>query len=179
MAAIRFITDLNAEVNVSVNGENPRALRRAVLHTLRVFGELGWRSGSVPPGGYRFPLANEPDFDWRILGARRGTCTITGEERQGVWHAGMFYSRRELVEQERKSLKQAVKYSRGARSTDPPEIVEDGGGEFRYVTLAVFRGDGRRREEYAAPAAVSVQVAAEKGLSRARVSVRSDAERAA
>lgn len=142
MATIRFTTDLNAEVYVSVKAENPRALQRAVLDALRACGELGWRSGTVPPGGYRFPLANEPDFEWALIGARRGTCTIDGEERDGVWHAGLFYSRRELREQERKRLKHAVKYSRGARSTDPPEIVEDGGGEFRYVTLAVFRGDG-------------------------------------
>jgi hypothetical protein len=44
-----------------------------------------------------------------------------------------------------------VKYSRGARGTDPADIVEDSGGDFRYVTLAVFRGDGRRCEEYAVP----------------------------
>ncbi|MGQ0814814.1 MAG: single-stranded DNA-binding protein [Gemmatimonadota bacterium] len=46
-----------------------------------------------------------------------------------------------------------MKYSRGAKHTDPPEIVEEGDGSFRYVTLAVFRGDGRRREEYAMPSA--------------------------
>ncbi len=63
---------------------------------------------------------------------------------QGVWHGGQFYTRRELAEQQRKGLARAVRYSRGARSTDPPEIVEDGGGDFRYVTLAVFRGDGRK-----------------------------------
>lgn len=159
MAGIRFITDLNAEVYVSVKGENPRSLQRAVLDTLRACGELGWRSGNVPPGGYRFPLANERDFDWRLIGARRGTCKIDGEEREGVWHAGLFYSRRELREQERKRLKPAVKYSRGARSTDPPEVIEDGGGDFRYVTLAVFRGDGRRAE-YALPAAAPARVAA-------------------
>lgn len=152
MAGIRFITDLNAEVHVPLHGgENPRAVRRAVFDALRAYGELGWRSGTVPPGGYRFPLANERGFDWRLIGARRGTCTIDGEEREGVWHTGLFYSRRELAEQDRKRLGRAVKYSRGARSTDPPEIVEDGGGEFRYVTLAVFRGDARRREEYAVP----------------------------
>lgn len=55
---------------------------------------------------------------------------------------------------------EAVKYSRGARSTDPPEIVEDGGGDFRYVTLAVFRGDGRRHAEYALPAAAPARAAA-------------------
>lgn len=71
----------------------------------------------------------------------------------------------------------AVKYSRGARSTDPPEIVEHGGGEFRYVTLAVFRGDGRRREEYATPSAISVR--ANDGLTRVSVSVGSRPERTA
>ena len=50
-------------------------------------------------------------------------------------------------------LAAAVKYSRGARNTDPPEIVEEGDGSFRYVTLAAFRGEGRRREEYVLPAA--------------------------
>jgi hypothetical protein len=151
MAHIRFIADLDAEVSVPIDGANPRALRRSVFHALRVFGHMGWRSGRIPRGGYRFPLASESDFDWRLIGGRRGTCTIDGEERQGVWHAGQFYTRRELAEQQRKGLARAVKYSRGARSTDPPEIVEDGGGDFRYVTLAVFRGDGRRREELAIP----------------------------
>jgi hypothetical protein len=151
MAEIRFITDLNAEVFVELKGENPPALRRAVFDALRAFGQIGWRSGSVPCGGFRFPLANESDFDWRLIGARRGTCTIDAEERQGVWHAGQFYTRRALPEQERKGLERAVKYSRGARSTDPAEVVEEGGGDFRYVTLAVFRGNGRRREEYAIP----------------------------
>lgn len=159
MAGVRFITDLHADVYVSVRGENPRSLHRAVYDTLRAFGELGWRSGTIPPGGYRFPLANERGFDWRLIGARRGTCKIDGEEREGVWHAGLFYSRRELAEQDRRRLGRAVKYSRGARSTDPPEIVEDGGGEFRYVTLAVFRGDARRREEYAIPADARVRAA--------------------
>lgn len=56
-----------------------------------------------------------------------------------------------VSKKQRKGLARAVKYSRGARSTDPPEIFEDGGGDFRYVTLAVFRGDGRRREELAIP----------------------------
>ena len=151
MAEIRFITDLHAEVLVSVDGDNPRALRRAVFQALRVFGQMGWRSGNVPRGGFRFPLANEQDFDWRLIGARRGACTIDGEKREGVWHGGQFYTRRELPEHERKGLERAVKYSRGARSTDQAEIVEDGGGDFRYVTLALFRGDGRRREEYALP----------------------------
>lgn len=115
-------------------------------------------------------LAAHRRMSWDMSGQK-------GKEREGVWHAGMFYSRRELVEQDRNSLKHAVKYSRGTRGTDPPQIVEDGGGEFRYVTLAVFRGDGRRREEYATPAAISVR--ANNGPSRVSVSVDSRPERAA
>lgn len=61
---------------------------------------------------------------------------------------------------ERGASPHAGRGGRGARSTDPAEIVEDGGGDFRYVTLAVFRGDGRRRAEYALPAAAPVKVAA-------------------
>ena len=152
MAEVQFHTELGAAVLVPVEGDTAPALRQAVLRALREYGHLGWRSGTVPPGGFRFPLANEPDFDWRLLGARRGTCTIEGEEREGVWYAGQFYSRRELPAT-RKIQHPAVKYSRGAKATDPAEIVEEGDGSFRYVTLAVFRGDGRRREEYAVSAA--------------------------
>jgi len=45
---------------------------------------MGWRSGDVPAGGFRFPLANEAYFDWRLIGGRRGSCTVDGEEREGV-----------------------------------------------------------------------------------------------
>ena len=153
MATVRFINELGAEVFVPVSGEMAREIRQAVLGTLREYGRMGWRSGEVPPGGFRFPLANEPDFDWRLVGGRRGNCTVDGEEREGVWYAGHFYTRRELEPNRRMKLAAAVKYSRGAKNTDPPEIVEEGDASFRYVTLATFRGEGRRREEYAMPSA--------------------------
>jgi ssDNA-binding DdrB-like protein len=155
MAMIRFFSDLGTEVFVPVEGKTAQHLRYSVLRTLRDYGRMGWRSGTVPRGGYRFPLANEPDFDWHLIGARRGSCTIDGEERQGVWYAGQFYTRRQLEPNVRMKLAAAVKYSRGAKNTDPAEIVEDGDGSFKYVTLAVFRGDGRRREEYAEPSMTS------------------------
>ena len=149
MAEIRFWTELGAEVLVPLHGESARELRQDVFRALREFGRHGWRAVTVPPGGLRFPLASEPDFDWSLLGARRGTCTVEGEEREGVWFDGQFYTRRELDANPRMKLGRAVKYSRGAKNTDPPEFVEEGDGSFRYVTLAVFRGEGRRREEYA------------------------------
>ncbi len=151
MASLRFLTELSAEVLVPLEGNTPQELRSAVLQAQRAFGQLGWRCCPLPPGGFLFPLANEPDFDWRLLGARRGICTIDSEERDGVWYAGHFYTRRAL-DNPRMKLGRAIKYSRGARSTDPPERVEgEEGSAFRYVTLAVFRGEGRRREEYAVP----------------------------
>ncbi len=153
MASVRFLTDLGADVLVPVKGDNAVQVKQAVLRALREFGRLGWRSGDPPRGGFRFSLANEPDFDWRLVGARRGTVTVNSEERQGVWHAGYFYTRRELEANPRMNLGAAVKYSRGAKNTDPADLVEEGEGAFRYVTLAVFRGEGRRREEYAIPAA--------------------------
>ena len=152
MAEVRFFTDLGAEVRVPVDGDTPQTLRQSVLQTQRALGQLGWRCCPLPPGGFTFPLASEPDFDWRLLGARRGICTIDSEERDGVWYAGQFYTRRALDPNPRMKLGRAIKYSRGARSTDPAEGVEgEEGSAFRYVTLAVFRGEGRRREEYAVP----------------------------
>jgi hypothetical protein len=149
MATLRFITDLGAEVLVRVEGRNALEIRRAVLQTLREYGRLGWRSGDIPAGGFRFALADEPDFDWSLIGGRRAAITVQGEERQGVWYDGHFYTRRELEPNRRMKLSAAVKYSRGAKNSDAPGIVEEGEGAFRYVTLAVFRGEGRRHAEYA------------------------------
>ena len=131
MAMIRFISDLGAEVLVAVKGDTANQVRKAVLRTLRDYGRMGWRSGDVPPGGFRFPLANELDFDWRLIGGRRATCTVEGEEREGVWYAGLFYTRRDLEPNPRMKLAAAVKYSRGAKNTDPADIVEEGDGSFR------------------------------------------------
>jgi hypothetical protein len=35
--------------------------------------------------------------------------------------------------------------------------VEEGEGAFRYVTLAVFRGEGRRHAEYAIPSPAAIR----------------------
>jgi hypothetical protein len=178
MATLRFHTPLGAEVWVPVAGDTPKALSRAALEMQRALGAIGWRGTTPPPGGFRLPLANEPDFDWRLLGGSRGTCTVEGEERDGVWHGGHFYTRREFEANPRMKLGAAVKYSRGARYTDPPEVVEDGDGTFRYVTLAVFRGEGRRREEYAIPSRPAEPgTAADSEANHSRVEFRAKAER--
>ena len=117
MLHIEFTTDLGAKVTVDV--ENASAL----LDTQRQYGRLGWTSGDIPSGGYQFPLENEPDFDWHLIGARKWTSP-DGEEL--VIHKGHAYRRRELeaVDSRKMKLPAAVKYSRGAKSTDPEHIRE-------------------------------------------------------
>jgi hypothetical protein len=138
---IHFTTDLGAQVSVSVDGPSK------VLELQRRYGKRGWYSGPIPPGGFVLPYDNDRDFDWSLLGGRMFT------NREGdicVWARGHVWKRREFaaVESKRMTLPPAVKYSRGAKPTDPPEIREQGDGEIEYVTLAIFRG-GSRREEYA------------------------------
>ena len=152
MVEVRFRTELGVEVLVPVPGTTAVEVRDAVQRALREYSRLGWSAIPIPAGGLRFPLANEPDFDWRLLGARRGKGMVDGEEREGVWHGGQFYTRRELAANPRRKLGPAIKYSRVAKGSDSSELAEEGDGGFRYVTLAVFRGDGRKRDEYAVPA---------------------------
>ncbi|WP_102125876.1 single-stranded DNA-binding protein [Deinococcus planocerae] len=143
MLHIEFITDLGARVTVDVESEGK------LLDVQRQYGRLGWTSGDVPTGGYQFPLENEPDFDWSLIGARKWT-NPEGEEM--ILHKGHAYRRRELeaVDSRKLKLPAAVKYSRGAKNADPDHVREKADGEFEYVTLAIFRG-GRRQERYAVP----------------------------
>ena len=145
MLQIEFITDLGARVTVNVEHES------RLLDVQRHYGRLGWTSGEIPSGGYQFPIENEADFDWSLIGARKWKSP-EGDEL--VIHRGHAYHRRELeaVDSRKLKLPAAIKYSRGAKSTDPDHIREKSDGEFEYVTLAIFRG-GKRQERYAAPAA--------------------------
>lgn len=156
---VLFRTDLGATVHVAVEADSERNLRRVIIDTQRSLGALGWRANdfvagpqhmSMPIGGFEFPLANEPNFDWAILGGRRGTKRFEneGEPREGVWLDDEFYSRREYAAEDavrgKPGKPAAVRYSRGALKTDPPEYVENGEGDFKYVTLAFFRGDRQK-----------------------------------
>lgn len=145
MLHIEFITDLGARVTVDVESADK------LLDVQRQYGRLGWTSGEIPTGGYQFPHDNEPDFDWNLIGARKWT-NPEGEEM--VIHRGLAYRRRELeaVDSRKMRLPAAVKYSRGAKNTDPEHVREKADGEFEYVTLAIFRG-GKRQERYAMPGA--------------------------
>lgn len=144
MLRIEFVTDLGARVSVEVEGAEK------LLDIQRQYGRLGWTSGEVPQGGYLFPLENEPDFDWSLIGARKFTNS-DGEEM--VMHRGHAYRRRELeaVDSRKLKLPAAIKYSRGAKNSDPEHVREKADGEFEYVTLAIFRG-GKRQDRFALPA---------------------------
>ena len=87
MLQIEFLTDLGARVTVSVEHES------RLLDVQRHYGRLGWTSGEIPSGGYQFPIENEPDFDWSLIGARKWKSP-EGEEL--VIHRGHAYRRREL-----------------------------------------------------------------------------------
>lgn len=117
--------------------------------TLAKWGARGFTSGETPAGGHQLPLENEHDFNWALIGARPFT---TKEGEQCVAHRGHVYKRRELeaVDSRKLTLPAAVKYSRGAKFSDPPHLREKADGEIEYVTLAVFRG-GRRNEVFALP----------------------------
>lgn len=138
----KFLINLGARVVVDVEHESK------LLDTQRHYGRLGWTSGEIPAGGYQFPLDNESDFDWALIGARKWT-NPEGEEL--VLHRGHAYRRRELeaVDSRKMKLPAAIKYSRGAKTTDPDQVREKADGEFEYVTLAMFRG-GKRQERFAA-----------------------------
>lgn len=150
MISLEFIDPLGAKVLVrlAVDSTDPIGeIEAAVLSTRKKFGSIGFTSGEVPYGGHRFPLEAEADFDWSILGAKQGSLKSNdGSLEQGVWYRGDFYKRRELepVENKKMKLAAAIKYSRGARDSDPPERIEKS-GEAGYITLAMFRG-GKRKE---------------------------------
>ena len=149
MLRIEFVTDLGARVSVEVESADK------LLDVQRHYGRLGWTSGEVPQGGYLFPLENEQDFDWTLIGARKFTNS-DGEEM--VMHRGHAYRRRELeaVDSRKLKLPAAIKYSRGAKNTDPEHVREKADGEFEYVSLCIFRG-GKRQERYAGKAGLVAQ----------------------
>lgn len=111
---------------------------------MRHYGAKGCTSGEVPPGGYRLPLANEEDFDWRLIGARKYVIKEDDEDIPVVYYRGNSYKRR-VLEPNKRIKDRAIKYSRGARPTDPEHLKE--GDDIQYVTLITFRGERARKDE--------------------------------
>lgn len=140
---------LGTKITVHVKDEDE------MLRVMRQYGRRGWTSGEIPAGGLILPLAMADTFDWSLIGAREFT---NSEGEKSVYHKGQVYKRRELEEVDTKKLKlpRIVKYSRGARPTDP-EHLKEGEESVRYVTLITFRGNGRVLEHFQNPEKVAEQ----------------------
>jgi len=131
------------------NGQTVRvkiADRSRMIEVDKLMGKQRMTSVKIsPPRGFLFPLEAEARFDWSSLGASEPYIDRDGNV--CVLWRGKPYKRRQLEamknEKKKIDLPDAVKYSRGANDFDPPEIVEAGDGEFKYVTLAIFKGKGR------------------------------------
>ncbi|GGI86902.1 single-stranded DNA-binding protein [Deinococcus wulumuqiensis] len=119
------------------------------LSKMREWGAKGFVSGEIPAGGYQLPYSMADTFDWALIGARKWT---TPEGEDVVLHGGKSYKRRDLEANPRKSMPAVIKYSRGAKSSDPEHLKEGEDGGFQYVTLAVFRGDRQSIPDYEVPA---------------------------
>ena len=141
MPTLHLSGPLGTSLSVEVEDE------RELLNVLRRYGRQGWTSGELPAGGLSLPLAMADHFDWALIGARPYT---NAEGEACVLYRGQSYKRRELDEVDTKKLKlpRIVKYSRGARPTDPLHLKEGEEGGVQYVTLISFRGAGRVIEAY-------------------------------
>ena len=141
MPTLHLSGPLGTSLSVEVEDE------RDLLNVLRRYGRQGWTSGELPAGGLSLPLAMADNFDWALIGARPYT---NSDGEACVLYKGQSYKRRELDEVDTKKLKlpRIVKYSRGARPTDPLHLKEGEEGGVQYVTLISFRGAGRVIEAY-------------------------------
>ena len=141
MPTLHLSGPLGTSLSVEVEDE------RDLLNVLRRYGRQGWTSGELPAGGLSLPLAMADNFDWALIGARPYT---NNDGEACVLYKGQSYKRRELEEVDTKKLKlpKLVKYSRGARPTDPLHLKEGEEGGVQYVTLISFRGAGRVIEAY-------------------------------
>lgn len=157
-ARLHLKHEIGLQMEVDVHANDPAGLEAEALKLAREFGALGWSAIQVPPGGLRLPYEAEAAFDWSLLGAQRGTRARSDRGREitehGVWYRGDFYTRRELKAEDEDD-EPAVKYSRGARASDPPEVRETS-KKIDYVPLALFRGRRPVSEALAAPAPPAV-----------------------
>src|SRR5579863_3418003 len=128
-----------------------------VLDVKRAMGARGYVGGEIPLGGYKRPYGEAANFDWSLIGAQPGTDS---EGDEGVWCRGHFWKKRNYAAETTGQKKPAaIKYSRGALKTDPPEFIETS-GELRMVPLILFRGNGRVNKSFLKPEASNGRAAA-------------------
>jgi len=153
MISLHLTNAIGANVSVPVESEAD------LIDAMRTWGRKRFRTISLPYGGLHFPLAMAQTFDWSIIGAQPDELKNdeSGAMEPGVWFENRFWKRRDLPANEKKKMGAAVKYSRGANDTDRanPNVLVEGDDKFGYVTLVIFRGEGRAQAEYERPRAAA------------------------
>ena len=140
MAKFTFTMKNRLEQPVTVETED----MSEVYAMIRQFGAAGWTCGEVPAGGYTLPYEAAENFDWAMIGARHFTFVKDNEEIHAVEHRGTIFTRRHMpATTGAKKMPAKYKYSRGAKPSDPPHMVEKGQGDIDYVPLISFVGNGR------------------------------------
>lgn len=117
MPTLHLTGPLGTKLSVEVASE------KEVIATLRKYGRQGWSSGELPAGGLSLPFAMADVFDFSLIGGHPYT---NNDGEACVMYRGQSYKRRDLEEVDTKKmhLPACVKYSRGARPTDPPHLKE-------------------------------------------------------
>lgn len=94
--------------------------------------------------GMEFPLKAREKFNFACIGASEPFYNKDGD--LCVRHMGRTYKERVLEESgtpgKSKYMAQAVKFSRGAAKDGSEDEFAETSGEFKYITLVMFRGAG-------------------------------------
>ena len=136
-ASTTVVNALGIELTLHV--DSPQAALAAVRHYASA-GFLPKRT--LKHGGVTLPYAQHDTFDFRLLGARPYTDR---DGNLGVLCDGHFYKKRvlEAVDSRKMKLPPVIKYSRGAKNSDPDHLREKTEGDFEYVTLISFKGGAK------------------------------------
>lgn len=140
-----FFDDIGTEI--TMYAQNPAQMRELQRH----YGKSGWRvKREERRGGLILPYDQHDSFDFSLLGAR---FWKSPEGETLLLCGGHAYRQRilEQVDSRKMQLPAAIKYSRGAKPSDPPHLVEKAEGEFAYVTLVVFKTAGKAHPSLSLP----------------------------
>jgi hypothetical protein len=119
---------------------------------MRALGARGFSTGEQPAGGYSLPYRMADTFDFSLIGGRYFEHEKDGVKFKCVDHRGQLYTRRDYEAETRGQRKPAkIKFSRGAKPTDPPHLKEGDENSPQYVTLISFVGNGFPIEELEKP----------------------------
>ncbi|ASN83239.1 single-stranded DNA-binding protein [Deinococcus ficus] len=132
---------------------------QAAMDVIREVSRLGYRCGTVPPGGIELPMRMFPVFDWSVIGADKPFIVGEGADAKlMVRHGGFVYSHRwgPAVSSAKLKLPAKVWFSRGAKQTDD-EQAKQGTDAIEYVRLISFSGSGFLTPAYCVPDSVDAR----------------------